>query len=63
MEYQNYIGKPLDDVLSELNKLGIAYIIEDNNGSKEKFDTVLVVKVEKVNDKLKIVTDKFLLNV
>ena len=63
MDYQNFIGMPLLKVLNELNNDGVSYIIEEQNSIQKKYDTVLVVKVEKLESKVKLITDKFLLDI
>lgn len=63
MDYQKFVGMPLLKVLDELNKAGVSYIIEEQNDVQKKYDTVLVVKVSKLDDKIKLVTDKFLLDI
>jgi|GEM_PF-5452957 len=63
MDYQNFIGMPLLKVLNELNNDGVSYIIEEQNSIQKKYDTVLVVKVEKLEGKVKLITDKFLLDI
>ena len=63
MNYQNFVGMPLLKVLDELNKAKVSYIIEEQNAVQKKYDTVLVVKVVKLDNKIKLVTDRFLLDI
>ena len=63
MDYQNFIGRPLSYVLNELDSIGVSYIIEEHNKIQKKFDTVLVVKVEQLDNAIKLVVDRFLLDI
>lgn len=63
MDYQNFIGRPLSYVLNELDSIGVSYIIEEHNKIQKKFDTVLVVKVEQLDNAIKLVVDRFLLEI
>lgn len=62
MKYQNFVGMPLLTVLNELNKAGVSYIIKEQNVVQKNYDAVLVVRITKSDDKLVIVTDRFLLD-
>lgn len=62
MDYQNFIGYPLDFVCNKLKEMSIDYTIFENSDEHKKFDTLLVVKIEEQGDgSLKLWTDKFLL--
>ena len=63
MNHQNFVGMPLLKVLDELNKAKVSYIIEEQNAVQKKYDTVLVVKVVELDNKIKLVTDRFLLDI
>ena len=63
MDYQNYIGMPLLDVLRELDEQGISYTIKEHNSIQKKYDIILVTKIAKVDGKLEIVPEKFLLKI
>ena len=63
MDYQNFVGMPLLKVLDELTQAKVSYIIEEQNAVQKKYDTVLVVKVVELDNKIKLVTDRFLLDI
>lgn len=65
MNLSKYIGMPVETVKAELEKNGSKLIeIKSNGSKKEKFDTVLVVKITKDdNNCIRIITDNFLLNI
>lgn len=63
MNLQNYVGYPLAFVIEELNKQNLKYNIIDSNSEKLKYDTILVIKIEQVNNIINIITDKFMFEV
>ena len=64
MDLQNFIGYPIDFVKKELEKQNLKYTIIESSDIQKKYDTILVVKTLQSKDGIvKIVTDKFLLNI
>lgn len=63
MNLQNYVGYPLAFVIEELNKQNLKYNIIDSNSEKLKYDTILVIKIEQMNNIINIITDKFMFEV
>lgn len=63
MNLQNYVGYPLAFVIEELNKQNLKYNIIDSNSEKLKYDTILVIKIEQLNNIINIITDKFMFEV
>ena len=63
MNCQHYIGLPLEQVEKELKEQSIPYVVEENGNLQKKFDTILVVKATKQNGVVKLVVDKFKLDI
>ena len=63
VNFDEFIGFPVNKVIQILEKDNIKYKIEESKSDLEKFDAVLVVQVKKEQEKLVVITDKFLLNI
>lgn len=63
MDFQNYIGYPLEVVEQELKNRNINYKVVESSEIQKKFDTILVVKISQKEEYVEIVTDRFLLNI
>ena len=64
MEIENLIGLPIDIALQKLKENNLNYEIIDSGDIKGNFDTIVVVKVLKTDEKtVKLFTDRFLLNI
>lgn len=63
MDYQNFVGLPLEKVEKILKSQSIPYFVKENGDAQRKFDTVLVVNAVEQQNKLKLVVDKFMLNI
>ena len=62
MDFTNLIGLPLDEVKHILEQKSIEYIVTESSNLQKKFDTLLVVNVKQIaQNKVEIITDKFLL--
>ena len=62
MNYQDYVGYPLNVVEDIFKKKNIKYKVLNINSNKEVFDTLLVVKITE-NEEVNIYVDRFLLNI
>ena len=62
MNYQDYVGYPLNVVEDIFKKKNIKYKVLNINSNKEAFDTLLVVKITE-NEEVNIYVDRFLLNI
>lgn len=59
-----YIGLPYEEAKSLLENLGYEVVEVENTGDdKHQFDTKLVVRVDKRDNKIKLITAKFLMNI
>ena len=63
INFEEFIGFPQEFVEKQLKKEKLDYIIVSQNSTLTKSDTTLVVNVKKENDKIILITDKFLLNI
>lgn len=64
MNYDNFIGLPIETVKHKLEQSSIKYIVTENSDIQKKFDTLLVVKIRPLEENLvEIITDKFLLDI
>lgn len=62
MDFTNLIGLPLDEVKHILEQKSIEYIVTESSNLQKEFDTLLVVNVKHIaQNKVEIITDKFLL--
>ena len=61
MNYNDFIGYPLDFVAQKFDELRIKYKIAESSDIQKKYDTILVIKISQKSDCVEIVTDKFLL--
>ena len=62
MDFTNLIGLPLDEVKHILEQKSIEYIVTESSNLQKEFDTLLVVNVNHIaQNKVEIITDKFLL--
>ena len=60
MNYDNFIGLPIETVKHKLEQSSIKYIVTENSDIQKKFDTLLVVKIRPLEENI---TDKFLLDI
>ena len=64
MNFDDYIGYPVNIVKQKLDSLGLKYKIVENCSNKEKFDTIIVVRITQDKDGfVELLTDKFLINI
>lgn len=63
MNYQKFVGYPLDYVIKELDNLSIKYKIIESSKIDKAYDILLVVKIVKTECCLEITTDKFLMDI
>lgn len=63
MDFNELVGLPIKVVEKKLTDEKIKFKVTENLSFKEKYDTILVVKVNSFPDVVEIVTDKFLLNI
>lgn len=64
MNFDDYIGFPVNIVKQKLDDLGLKYKIVENCSNKEKFDTIIVVRITQDKDGfVELLTDKFLINI
>lgn len=63
MDFNELVGLPIKVVEKKLTDKKIIFKVTENLSFKEKYDTILVVKVNSLPDVVEIVTDKFLLNI
>ena len=62
MNFDEFIGYPVNFVKQKLDELGIKYKIAESSDIQKRYDTILVVKIEQKSDgSLVLTTDKFLL--
>ena len=61
MNFDEFIGYPIDFVKQKLDDLKIKYKIAESSDIQKKYDTILVTKIVQKDDFVKIVTDRFLL--
>ena len=61
MNFDEFIGYPIDFVKQKLDELEIKYKIAESSDIQKRYDTILVTRVTQDGDYLIIVTDKFLL--
>lgn len=61
MNFDEFIGYPIEFVKQKLDDLGIRYKIAESSDIQKKYDTILVTKITKNDDCVEIVTDRFLL--
>ena len=64
MDFENFIGLPLDEVERTLQSADIKYKIKENSSIQKHFDTIIVIKIVKLSETfVELITDKFLLNI
>ena len=64
MDYKSLIGLPLNKVTALLKEQKIKFTVVETECFKQKYDTILVVKIVLDNENtLKIFTDRFLLHI
>ena len=63
MNYQDFIGFELNEVINILKQNKIDYEVIYIESNKEKYDKLLVTNVKTFNDKVKVYVDRFLLQV
>ena len=63
MNFEDYIGYPLDYVKTELKSKNIEYKVIESSEIQKNYDTILVVRITQKDGFVEIITDKFLLNI
>lgn len=61
MNFDEFIGYPVNFVKQKLDELGIKYKIAESSDIQKRYDTILVIKITQSDDCVEIVTDRFLL--
>lgn len=64
MNFDDLIGFPLEFVTQKLKDNSINFTVKNNSEIQKKFDTLLVVNINKISENfVEIITDKFLLDI
>lgn len=64
MDFNRFIGMPLETVKHKLDSCKIKYIVTENSDIQKKYDTLLVVNIRNTEkDFVELITDKFLLQI
>lgn len=63
MNFNDFIGCPLADIVDYCKSNNIEYTVTELETTKLNYDTMLVVKVQVLEDKVNIIVDRFLLEI